>query len=164
MCQARFRVHGFSSTVEVEHLSQPGAPRSLMSCRPGCCENHGLDPDEGWLWDFVELKPDCVNPSSTHADRAAAREQQIQPLKERVQRQTPERIGDVPVDTDKSARSKRYRRRLRFFKPSTPTRSWMYQRQEPIITTTQKTVEDPQTQSDQKVTSCSAVYVVRALT
>ena len=46
-----------------------------------------------------ELKPDCLNSSSTPADRAAAREQQVQSLKERVQQQSPEQIVDVPVVT-----------------------------------------------------------------
>ena len=45
-----------------------------------------------------ELKPDCTNSSSAHADRAAAREQQIQPLKERVQQQTLKQIMNVPVE------------------------------------------------------------------
>ena len=74
-----------------------------------------------------ELRPDCTNSRSTHADRAAAREPQVQPLKERIQQQTPERIVEVPVDTDRSPRSRRYRKQLRSQRPSTSTRSWMCQ-------------------------------------
>ena len=36
-----------------------------------------------------------MNSRSAHADRAAVREQQVQPLNERVQQQTPEQIVDV---------------------------------------------------------------------
>ena len=78
-----------------------------------------------------------MNSSSTHADCAAAREQQIQPLKERVQVEITEaqyfdKIVDVPG---------------------------VCQRQEPIITTNQKTVEVPQSQSEdqcRRVTNSSA--------
>ena len=57
-------------------------------------------PGEGSFGEhFDELKPGCANSNSAHADRAAAREQQVQPLKERVQRRTPEQIVDVPVVT-----------------------------------------------------------------
>ena len=57
------------------------------------------------------LKPDCTNSNSAHADRAAAREQQIQPLKERVQQWTLEQIVNVPAErhADRSPRSRTWR-------------------------------------------------------
>ena len=44
-----------------------------------------------------KLKPDCMNSSITHADRVAAREQEIQLSKERVRQRTVEQTVDVPV-------------------------------------------------------------------
>ena len=46
---------------------------------------------------YDKLKPDCLNSGITHADRAAAPEQEIQSLEERVQQRNVEQAADVPV-------------------------------------------------------------------
>ena len=78
---------------------------------------------------FDELKPGCTNSSSTRAVGAAAREQQIQPLKERVRQRTLEQIVNVTGerDKDKSLTVQNVEKQLRSHKPSTSTRSWMCQ-------------------------------------
>ena len=77
---------------------------------------------------FDELKPDCTNSSSAHANRAAAREQQIQPLRERVQQQTLDQIVKVLVETHRQVPTiQNVAKQLRSHRPSTSTRSWMCQ-------------------------------------
>ena len=75
-----------------------------------------------------ELKPDCTNSSSAHADRAAAREQQIQSLKERVQQQSLEQIVNVLVERDRQVPTvQNVEKHLRSQRPGTPKRSWLCQ-------------------------------------
>ena len=108
---------------------------------------------------FDELKPDCT----TQADRAAAREQEIQLWKERGQQQTLEQIVNVPVHTqtgphDPERGEKAEIPQAQYFDKFMDVPD-VCQRQEPIITTTQKTVEVPQSQSEdqcRRVTSTSA--------
>ena len=77
---------------------------------------------------FDELKPDCTNSSSTRADRAGAREQQIQPLQERVRQRTLEQIANVPVETHRQVPTvQNVEKQLRSHRPSTTTKSWMCQ-------------------------------------
>ena len=112
-------------TVELEH--QPQVTSDWNTKPVGCPRDQPPPPGLRLIRTAPrgsehsdERRPDCANSSSTHADGAAAREQQIQPLKERVQQHTPEEIVGVPVDTDRSPRS-------RGQMPSISTRSWMCQ-------------------------------------
>ena len=76
---------------------------------------------------FDELKRDCTNSSSAHADRAPAREQQIQSLKERVQQQT-RVIVNVLVETNRQIPTiQNVEKQLRTQRSCTPKRSWMCQ-------------------------------------
>ena len=101
---------------------------------------------------FDEMKRDCTNSSSAHADRAPAREQQIQSLKERVQQQT-RVIVNVLVETNRQIPTiQNVEKQLRSQRSCTPTRSWMCQ-----------SCANANRSSSGRVTSCSADYAICVL-
>ena len=96
-------------TVELEHQSQltPAFIQEELACetnevfeRSAALSRQRLVRTTPRASEHAdELKPDCTNSGSAHTDRAAARKQKIQLLKERVQQQTLEQIVNVLVET-----------------------------------------------------------------